>query len=94
MRAKNITSHPFGKLASAGLPANISHFCRTLIGMRRPAAVLFPPAVLLFSSTLFSSAGVNGPHSDALCADLSAITRVVRGNMHLLTNLGAVECNP
>lgn len=64
--------------------------------MRRPAAVLFPPAVLLFPSTPSSSAGVNWPHWNALGADVSAITGRggIKANMRLPTSLGAVESNP
>lgn len=47
-----------GKLASISLLDNVPHFCCMLIGMRYPAAVLFPLAVLLLPSTPARSAGV------------------------------------
>lgn len=70
MEAKNITSHPFGKLASAGLPANISHFCCMLTGMR-------PPSLLRYFLWLYSSSHPLLPPQQGL----TDLWRTLRGRL-------------
>lgn len=73
LKGKNIYPHSLGKSATIGLLVNVSRFCCMLIGMRYPAAVLFPLAALLLPSTPAPSAGDNWPQKHTVRAPMGQL---------------------